>query len=83
MARWFCLYLILFIFLFGNIKMMILSDQHNRLERNIGLARENRYRAQQRIGNHMQLQQPSLISPDVLRDRWIELYKKKNKKNQT
>lgn len=81
MARCFCICLILFIFLVSNIKMMILPDQHHLLKRHIGLARENRYRAQQRIANQQQIQQYPHLSPDALRNRWTELYKEKTKHN--
>jgi len=81
MARWFCLYLIVFIFFFNNIKMMILTDDHDLLKRHIGSAQENRYRAKQRASNNIQQQQQSFLSPDLLRARWIELYNEQNKKN--
>ena len=85
MARWFSFSLIFFLFLVNDINTMILTGQHALLRRHIGSARENRYRAQQRIThpqNHIQQrQQQSLMSPELLRARWIELYSKQNKNN--
>ena len=83
MARWFCLYLIFFLVLCYNIEMIILTDQYDLFKRHLGSARENRYRARQRTSNHnpqqtLQQQQPSLPSPDFLRDRWMKLYHEKN-----
>jgi hypothetical protein len=83
MARWFFLYLIFVLFLINDIRMNILTDSNELFQRHIGAARENRYRAQQRKSSHIQNQQQSLVSADLLRTRWIELYNKQNKNNVT
>lgn len=62
--------------------MIILIDEQDLLKRHLGSARENRYRAKQRASKNIpQLlqQQQSLLSPDFLRARWIQLYNEQNK----
>ncbi len=84
MARSFYLYLMFFIFICYNVKMIILTNEYDLLKRHLGSARENRYRARQRASNNnipQPLQQPSLLSPDFLRARWIELYNENNNNN--
>ncbi len=84
MAPSFYLYLIFFMFLFNNIKMITLIDEHDLLKKHIGSARENRYRARQRVPNNIQQQQQqSFLSPDLLRARWMELYNEQNQNNET
>ncbi len=86
MARSFYLYLIFFMFLFNNIKMITLIDEHDLLKKHIGSARENRYRARQRVPNNIQQQQQqqqSFLSPDLLRARWMKLYNEQNRNNET
>jgi hypothetical protein len=65
--------------------MIILTDEYDLLKRHLGSARENRYRARQRTSNNIlqQQQQPSPLSPDFLRARWMKLYNEKYKNNQT
>jgi hypothetical protein len=64
--------------------MIILTDEYDLFKRHLGSARENRYRARQRASNTIQQQQqPSFLSPEFLRARWIELYNTKYKNNQT
>jgi hypothetical protein len=82
MARWFYLYFIFLIFLFNNINMIILPDEYDLLKRHIGSARENRYRAKQRGLNNIQQQKP-FLTPDLLRNRWLELYNQQNKNKKT
>ena len=77
MARWFCFYLLVFIFLFNSIEMSL-------FKRHIGAAREYRYRAKHRTSNTIQQQQQQpILAPDYIRSRWIELYKERNKIPQT
>ena len=87
MARWFCLYLIFFMFLCYNVETIFLTDEYDLFKRHLGSARENRYRARHRASNNIhhyqQQQQSALLSPDVLRARWMELYNTKYKNNQT
>lgn len=83
MARSFCFYLILFLFLVNNINSIILINEENFLKRNLGSAREYRYRAKQRTSKHIpqHQQQQTHVSPDYLRARWIQLYNEQNKNN--
>jgi hypothetical protein len=63
--------------------MIRFTPEHNLLKRHIGSARENRYRAKQRTSNSIQQSPPpsSLLSPDLLRARWNELYHGQNQNN--
>jgi len=65
--------------------MMILTDQRVLFKRHIGSAREKLFRAKPSTTLHenmFQRQQQALPSPDVLRDRWIELFNEQNKVNE-
>ncbi|CAF1322046.1 unnamed protein product [Adineta steineri] len=69
---------------------MAMPDQHNLSQGDSDIVKNIRYRAQtQQHGtkneNHIGFQQPQqqpYLSPELLRARWIELYKKMNKNNQ-
>ncbi len=86
MAPWISFSFILFIVLFNNISMMILTDQQPTLfKRHIGSAREKLFRAKHLpINNENLFQRPrqTLPSPDVLRSRWLELFSEQNKINE-
>ena len=64
--------------------MMILTDQRVLFKRHIGSARQKLFRAKPSSppSNHdniFQRQQQSLPPPDVLRDRWMDLYNEQNR----
>jgi hypothetical protein len=62
--------------------MMRLTDQRVLSKRHIGSAREKLFRAKQvpiNNENIFQRQKQVVPSPDVIRDRWIELFNEQNK----
>lgn len=59
--------------------MMIFTDQYRLIKRHLGSARENRYRAQHRT-SYTSPKQHTVLSPELIRARWLDLY---NEQNQT